>query len=242
PEITNTPFPVDGEIYLDYSQHAFLRAPDDYRIRIAQFQNEVGCSLSSQPIDLTVAQPLSATIGLVSISYPDIPTGEIQVTGFSGGIFPYDVRIELDSASSFALPDYMTDFEAAGLNQNQEIEMVYENVPPGRYEVQVMDSLGCLVNLIARVPLDKALFIPNVFTPNGDGSNDVFFIRNLPQEPSVNQLMVSNRWGKEVFASENYQNDWDGEGAADGIYFYRLQVAEKDALTGWVEIIRGPKP
>lgn len=242
PETISQPFPANGEIYLDYSQHAFLKAPGEYQIRIIQFQNEVGCNLSSQTVDITVPQPLSAQIGFVSKSYPDIPTGELQVTGFSGGIYPYDVRIELDSASSFALPEYLADFEPAGLNQNQEVEMLYKDVPPGRYDVQVMDSVGCIVNLTARVPLDEEIFIPNVFTPNGDGSNDVFFIRNLPRETSITQLIISNRWGKEVFASENYQNNWDGDGAADGIYFYRLQIKGDDALTGWVEIIRGSKP
>jgi gliding motility-associated-like protein len=120
--------------------------------------------------------------------------------------------------------------------------MFYNNVPAGRYKVQVRDSQGCEIDLVARVPLDVDLFIPNLFTPNDDGSNDVFFIRNLPQEPAVNQLVITNRWGKEVFTSDNYQNNWDGAGAADGVYFYKLQVAGSDPLTGWVEIIRGPKP
>ena len=101
---------------------------------------------------------------------------------------------------------------------------------------------GCIVDLIARIPLDEDLYIPNVFTPNGDGSNDVFYIRNLPQEPAINTLVISNRWGKEVFVSENYQNNWDATGVADGLYFYRLEIAGNEALTGWVEIIRGPKP
>jgi gliding motility-associated-like protein len=105
-----------------------------------------------------------------------------------------------------------------------------------------MDSIGCAIDLVVRVPLDEDLFIPNVFTPNGDGSNDVFFIRNLPAEPSINQLIISNRWGKEVFVSENYQNNWDGAGVADGLYFYRLKIQGGEPFTGWVEIIRGPKP
>ncbi|MGC1240179.1 MAG: gliding motility-associated C-terminal domain-containing protein, partial [Chryseosolibacter sp.] len=242
PEIIYQQFPVDGEVYLAYDQHAFLKTPGEYRIRIIQFQNEVICNLSSQTIDFAVPSPLNAQIGSVSTSYPDIPSGKLMVSGFSGGIYPYEVKIELDSASSFALPEYETNFEEAGLNQNQQVEKAYARVPAGRYQVQVMDSLGCVVTLIARVPLDESLFIPNVFTPNGDGSNDVFFIRNLPPAPSVNQLIVSNRWGKEVFASENYQNNWDGEGATDGLYFYRLQVTDGEALTGWIEIMRGQKP
>jgi gliding motility-associated-like protein len=162
--------------------------------------------------------------------------------GFVGGLNPYDVRIELDSAASFGLPAYETNFAEVGLNSNQNFEIIYKKIPAGRYNVEVMDSLGCSITLVARVPLDMDLFIPNVFTPNGDGSNDLFYIRNLPVAPSVNQLIISNRWGKEVFVSEDYRNNWDAEGVADGIYFYRLRLEDGDPLTGWVEILRGQKP
>jgi gliding motility-associated-like protein len=242
PQIIYEPFPADGEIYLDYAQYPFLQAPGEYRIQMVQFQSEGGCNLSSELRDFTVPVPLNAGIGGVAKSYPDVASGKLNVVAFTGGIYPYDVRIELDSASSFSLPYHVTNFEEAAVNGNQQIEMTYDRVPAGRYQVQVMDSLGCVVDLIARVPLDEDLYIPNVFTPNGDGSNDVFFIRNLPQEPAINTLVISNRWGKEVFISENYRNDWDALGVADGIYFYRLEVAGTEPLTGWVEIIRGPKP
>ncbi|MDQ2657762.1 MAG: gliding motility-associated C-terminal domain-containing protein [Bacteroidota bacterium] len=242
PEIIYQQFPADGEIYLSHNDYAFLRTPGNYRIKIIQFQFEVVCNLSSETFDFTVPETLSARIGGVDKSYPDIPTGEMQVIGFTGGMFPYDVRIELDSASSFSLPYHSTDFREAGINNNQQIEMLYDNVPAGRYKVQVRDSQGCEIDLVARVPLDVDLFIPNLFTPNNDGVNDVFFIRNLPQEPAQNQLVITNRWGKEVFTSDNYQNNWEGTGVADGVYFYRLQISENDSLTGWIEIIRGPKP
>ncbi|MEO5602856.1 MAG: gliding motility-associated C-terminal domain-containing protein [Cyclobacteriaceae bacterium] len=242
PEIIYTQFPLDGQIFLAFNQHVFLQTPGEYRIKIIQYQNEVVCTMSSQVIDFTVPVPMFARAGAVEESYPDVATGKLHITGFVGGLNPYDVRIELDSASSFALPAYETNFEVVGLNGNQQFEKIYEKVPAGRYLVEVIDSLGCSIQFFARVPLDKDIFIPNVFTPNGDGSNDVFFIRNLPTLPSANELIVSNRWGKQVFVSENYQNNWDGEGIVDGIYFYRLMVEQGDPMIGWIEIIRGQKP
>src|SRR5690606_6453284 len=123
------------------------------------------------------------------------------------GLAPYATRILLDSASSFALPVHQTEYEEAGLNENHQFGVLYENIPPGRYIVEVADSLGCSIQLTGRVPLDKAIFIPNVFSPNGDGKNDVFFIRNLPLESTKNSLVITNRWGKEVYVSEDYKND-----------------------------------
>ena len=242
PEIIYQQFPANGEIYLNHDDYTFLKTPGEYRIKIIQFQFEVVCNLSSDIIDFIVPSTLSAQVGTVSESYPDVPSGSLNIIAFTGGAYPFDVRIELDSASSFSLPSYSTNFQQAGLNASQQVEMSYDRIPAGRYQVQVRDSVGCMLDLVARVPLDVDIFIPNVFTPNDDGSNDVFFIRNLPQEPAINRLIISNRWGKEVFVSENYQNNWDGEGAADGIYFYRLQVSDNAAMTGWVEIMRGPKP
>jgi hypothetical protein len=54
--------------------------------------------------------------------------------------------------------------------------------------------------------------------------------------------MISSRWGKEVYTTDNYKNNWKGEGAADGVYFYRLQIEGAEPVTGWVEILRGQKP
>ena len=242
PEIVYVQFPADGEVYLDRDQYAFLRNPGDYRIKIIQFQGEAVCNLSSESVDFTVPSQLSAQVGPVSESYPDIPSGELTINGFTGGTYPFEIRIDLDSASSFSQPSYTTNFEEVETNGNQQIEMLYRDIPAGRYQVEVRDAMGCVLDLTARVPLDQDLFIPNVFTPNADGSNDVFFIRNLPQESDANQLTITNRWGKLVFTSDNYQNNWDGTNAADGIYFYRLQISNNQAVTGWVEIIRGPKP
>lgn len=67
------------------------------------------------------------------------------------------------------------------------------------------------------------LTIPNVITPKGDGLNDVFKVTNLEYYPN-SILMVFNRWGKKIFESNNYLNDWDGEDFADGTYYIILKV------------------
>ncbi|HEY9044457.1 MAG TPA: gliding motility-associated C-terminal domain-containing protein, partial [Ohtaekwangia sp.] len=197
------------------------------------------CLLSSKLVDYKVAPHLFAQVGTTSKSYPDIFNGKMQVTNFSGGLVPYDIRIELDSAS---VPgqSYQTDWEEVLLNSNLQYEKNYSNVPAGRYKVQVMDSVGCAIEIVGRVPLDTDIFIPNIFTPNADGANDVFFIRNLPDADA--KLVITDRWGKQVYSTNSYQNNWDAEGVSDGIYYYRLKVADSSPITGWVEVLRGAKP
>ena len=76
-------------------------------------------------------------------------------------------------------------------------------------------------------------FIPEGFSPNGDGINDVFFIRGIDNY-SNNAFSVFNRWGDKVFSASNYQNTWDGKATMGtrvggdelpvGTYFYTLDL------------------
>lgn len=70
------------------------------------------------------------------------------------------------------------------------------------------------------------IIIPNVFTPNGDGMNDMFVVKNL--EFFNNNLTIFNRWGNKVFEKENYKNDWDGDGVSDGTYYFILEIQKYD--------------
>lgn len=84
-------------------------------------------------------------------------------------------------------------------------------------------------------------FIPNVFTPNGDGVNDTFTISGLELFQS-NELRIYNRNGAAVYHGKNYRNDWDGGGLAEGTYFYHLEIVDgkgkKHNHKGYVMIIR----
>lgn len=88
----------------------------------------------------------------------------------------------------------------------------------------------------------QSILIPNLFTPNGDGNNDVFFIPNLDHF-AENDLIVVNRWGNEVYKKRNYQNTWTGDGLNEGTYYYILRVrassgAEWQVFKGYITLIR----
>ncbi|MFZ4401142.1 MAG: gliding motility-associated C-terminal domain-containing protein [Bacteroidales bacterium] len=70
--------------------------------------------------------------------------------------------------------------------------------------------------------LIKDTDIPNFFTPNYDGYNDYFVIKNI-EKASSNQLVIKDRNGKTIFEKINYQNDWDGKNTTDGVYFFFLK-------------------
>ncbi len=120
-------------------------------------------------------------------------------------------------------------------------------------ELKVYNPQGCDTSYFHTVRVEPVkLKIPNVFTPNSDGTNDYFIISldrgsDTPNnnaggkrghrdsgleyenyEPLSSyyeraDLTVFNRWGRIVYQSSNYQNDWDGGDLSDGTYFYVLK-------------------
>lgn len=85
------------------------------------------------------------------------------------------------------------------------------------------------------------LRFPNVFSPNGDGTHDLWEISNLKNYPD-NEVTVINRWGNEVFSRKSYQNDWDGSNLSEGTYYYLVRVklcdGEDKVFKGYVMIVR----
>lgn len=107
----------------------------------------------------------------------------------------------------------------------------------------VIDSV--LVNLIDcdTVKALPPVYIPNAFTPNGDGLNDTWAIGNLPKE---NELVLFNRWGELIYRKVNYANEWDGTNRDGsmlplGIYIYQLTYIHNNGKKvidqGWLSVL-----
>lgn len=107
------------------------------------------------------------------------------------------------------------------------------------YFLRVTDSYQCVAEV--RIPVlverPRRLYIPNAFSPNGDGDNDVLYPFGAREVVDIVQFEVYNRWGQQVFARTNVApNDptqgWDGtyRGAPlpGGVYVYQLQVRYLD--------------
>jgi gliding motility-associated-like protein len=113
---------------------------------------------------------------------------------------------------------------------------------PGTYNISliVTNLYGCkdTIEIAYHVLEEKEdPVVPNVFTPNGDGINDFFEISNIQHNNDV-KFVVFNRWGKIIYESSNYDNSWDGNGNADGIYFYILEIPNMNSYKGFLTIIR----
>ncbi|MFT5166641.1 MAG: gliding motility-associated-like protein [Saprospiraceae bacterium] len=116
------------------------------------------------------------------------------------------------------------------------------------YQIMVTDENGCpaLAEILVRVDKDRKIFIPNAFSPNGDGTNDRFMI--YAREGLVSRItnfQVFNRWGGKVFAvSDGLPNEpvfgWDGtmkgETVNPAVFIY---FAEIEFIDGEVIMYKG---
>ncbi len=110
----------------------------------------------------------------------------------------------------------------------------------GTYPVMlvVTNTEGCTDTIIIEMIVITEIVVPNVFTPNGDGFNETFVIQYLPQLYPNSKLYIYNRWGKRIYKSDNYQNDWDGEKYSEGTYFYVVEVSDGTKQKGTVTIMK----
>ncbi len=104
---------------------------------------------------------------------------------------------------------------------------------PGNHQVTLTltNPIGTVVyaQTVSAAP-DCPISIPNIFTPNSDGINELFYAKNVTEEFS---LQIFNRWGQELFNQDNPGKWWDGtyksgEPATDGVYFYILHLKKRD--------------
>ncbi|MCB0564878.1 MAG: gliding motility-associated C-terminal domain-containing protein, partial [Phaeodactylibacter sp.] len=117
----------------------------------------------------------------------------------------------------------------------------------GSYFIEVIDENGCVATDQLIIFLDKKrnLYVPNVFSPNEDGKNDVFMPFAGPEVTKIQSFLVFNRWGESVFEIYNFPpNDptygWDGTYRTElfnsGVFTW---FAEVEFVDGVVEIFKG---
>lgn len=82
---------------------------------------------------------------------------------------------------------------------------------PFQVQYEVTDSYGCTKSITKPIIIYSSctVYVPNAFTPNGDGLNDVFRIVNGVKTENFN-LKVFNRWGQLVFETKDWKRGWDG--------------------------------
>jgi len=118
---------------------------------------------------------------------------------------------------------------------------------PDQFTIEVCDLAGACTQKVVNLLVEGEVVVYNGISPNGDGPNDYFQLKNIVALEPNNKVSIYTRWGDKVFEIENYDNDQrkfvglndKGNELTSGVYFYRIEFTSgKKELTGYLTIKR----
>ncbi len=136
------------------------------------------------------------------------------------------------------------------LGTSQEANPVYTYSNPGNYTIMLItqNQIGCIDTAYStlRVKNDFAVYVPNTFTPNGDGVNDGFIPFGVGW--ATFSMVILDRWGLEIYHTDNPKKPWNGRYENDGrdcqsdVYIYKILITEESSksheLVGHVTLVQ----
>lgn len=205
---------INGGPFL--SDKTFINlAPGLYTIVV---EDNVGCTTE---ITATINEPTEVDIEIV---------GDF---GTPDPIIPLGDSTELTAITTPSVFDPSVTLVWSTGDSTQEITVA--PVQQTTYSATIQDGNGCQdeANITVFISKDRPVYIPNAFSPNDDGINDVFQIFTGPSVARVRTFVVFSRWGESVFEFFNFNPNvdfvgWDGR--------YRGEVMNPTVLTYFAEI------
>jgi gliding motility-associated-like protein len=158
-----------------------------------------------------------------------------KITGFA----PLTVNFENNSRTSSGTASLSSvwnfgNSSSATFTNNSSTSATYKQ--PGTYTVTLFTKKGSCQNSVSKVitvDLPSTLSIPNVFTPNGDNVNDLYFLKTT--NLSDIDITIYDRWGNKVYVVQSTKGNiaWDGKNqygkeSPEGTYFYVIKAIGKD--------------
>ena len=174
--------------------------------------------VNSIPQAVISANPQPTTVDNTEITfYPESNNALVQWLWNFGNVAPYTANIESPT-------------------------VLYPSLP-GSYPVDLIitNSSGCVDTISSFILIEYShiITLPNIFTPNGDGENDRFVPFQTVAEKGI--LTIYNRWGQEIFQTDQLMLGWDGGDAVAGTYYWTLQplgALTPETNCGYVTLVR----
>ena len=208
-------YSIDGINY--YSGHIFTIEAGDYTLYA---QDAQGCETQINfeipelaPVEILLEEEVTIDLG-----------DDYQIEAFTNIPATDIASITWTPAHNLSCDDCL----------NPRVEQLFDDAT---YTLTIVNNNGCEISAKININVDKAraIYIPNVFTPNGDGENDVFMIYagDLSQIKQVNTFMIYDRWGETVFRAADFgpmdpQFGWDGT--------FKGEPMNPQVLVYWAEI------
>ncbi|GIV30263.1 MAG: hypothetical protein KatS3mg028_1329 [Bacteroidia bacterium] len=182
-----------------------------------QITNQYGCQTDTMSVkDVTVyPRPVADFTVIPSVinNYEPIATFVNQSVG--GTFFQWNFGDPLSNT-----------------NVSNEVSPIHYYERDGEYMVAlfVMNEFDCRDSAYKNILVkpEFSIYIPNVFTPDGDGLNDTFAVKGIGISKQDFSMQIFNRWGMKIFSSNDIDRPWDGKYngtiCKDGEYVYVIQL------------------
>jgi gliding motility-associated-like protein len=187
-----------------------------------------------------------ANTGTNAVTVHPVPQADFLFTPDKPSLYENVVEFK-DISTGATISNYS--WFVAGINSNSNtpnMTHTFDNIGNYLVTLLVTSDFGCSDTTfkLIKVEDEYALYIPNAFTPNEDGKNDIF----QPKGSGFTkyELAIFDRWGKRVFESNELEKGWDGtikgQIAPDGVYAYKITLitigGKAKDLTGSVTLLK----
>ena len=224
---------------------------DSVRVIVTDNHDTTNCTTVTKWIGVTVSKPVVAnylmdTSRWVSASFPaTVKFKNSSFIQFAG----QGPRAITDSNMRFVWnfgdgsPDTVTYSPLDSVIHTFRYVYNSSNAVTFAVNLRVVDSIAAIVDADRCEPSQSQTlllhtgFQPNVFTPgNGDNKNDKLAFYGVSQSIT---LKIYNRWGKEVYSKDGYDNTWDGTELPAGTYYYLMtDNITHQTKSDWVSVIK----
>lgn len=161
----------------------------------------------------------------------------IPIADFTAGPQPTDIFATEVNFTNLTIGGntYTWDFGGLGTSTQTNPTFIFPDAAGGIYSVclTTVSSNGCIDATCQNIIIDDVflIYVPNTFTPEGDGTNDIFIPIIQGEDPETYELMIFNRWGELIFQSNNKLVGWDGTHKSikskEDVYVWKLRVRKK---------------
>jgi gliding motility-associated-like protein len=242
-----------GDTYICTGQETFLQAnPGFVSYQWSDGQNTADVNLGAGAYILTVVDSLGCQASEDITVTASAPTAAITDPT---NVINLNSPIELQSSSTagfFPLAAWYWNFGDGNYSNLENPTNTYTEAGTYTINLVVTDELGCtdITNYIIEFDPGFTYYVPNAFTPDGDGLNQIFLpIFSAAIDPTNYQMLIYNRWGELIFETRDPNVGWDasygpnGHACQTGTYTYVIAFGttaneSKQLISGHVNLIR----
>ena len=213
--------------------HVFDR-PGSYSVSLTGV-NAGGCATTAQTVVVNVIDTIHADFTMR-------PEGQPEASAWPLEVHAPATAVDFRNLSAGGQVEWVWDFGDGVKSTDVHPRHSYTGTGTYMVTLRALNDAGCVSTAVKGpvVVVDPELFIPNVFSPNGDGNNDAFLVDYRGSQAF--NLKIFDRWGALLHDTRNRLDAWEGVDAKgadtpEGVYFYQVTVGGKE-YAGDVTLVR----